>query len=772
MKEVIKFTIIIPAYNVEKFIIRTLESVFNQTYKNFEVLVIDDCSCDNTLAKLAIIKDKRLKIIKNQFNLGPGIARNIGIEKATGNWILFLDADDELEPFALDSLYDFILKNKVKENELIAYNWKYKNQKSVKFEGRYDFNSLKKSKLELIKDFILLGMDGSVIYTLFPKKFLQENIIKFEKGFHEDIYFIFKSYVKSKKIYILDKRIYKKFNRENSIINSISKAHIDGYINAFLDIYKLLNEENLFEYLRDYFILGLINIMAVEIQNIWKNSDENSLKMKLYKYLYKKFKQIEYIINFSLIEEVERLNKNTKYFMIVRFFLNHIFNENLVLEMDLFLKNISKKSWSCYDLHNSLFLSYYEIRTCCKRFFDNGVMKGDVVLINTDKQEVTLDNILQSKQDLYFRINKGEAYECQNCPFLEFKEWGYIDKLNIEHLSLEYHSLCNMKCIYCSEHYYGGKKANYDVKKLLNELIINKALKNVKTIVWGGGEPTLVKDFEYLLNFIVQKIPQVKVRIITNATKYIPLICDLLKNDKIMITTSIDAGTEDTFFKIRKSKLFLKVFSNLKKYNKCDAKNNITIKYIILEKNKDLKNIENFVKLIKKFDLINCNFQISYNFKKQKVDIDSVVSMVVLYGLLANSGVNVVFLDDLIRQRLKINEASYQIIHNKLKEIGYDKFLFDPNKNKEIVIWGAGEQTKSLINNSYLLKKVKISYIVDDFVSKEGIEFLGYPVYSSEKLKKDTYPIIVSASQSTPLIIKKFKTLGISENRLVNGLIL
>ncbi|WP_172413503.1 glycosyltransferase [Lebetimonas natsushimae] len=766
-----KFSIIIPTYNSEKTIARSIISVLNQTYNNLEIIIVDDCSIDNTLNIVKNIKDYRIKIYKTNINSGPGIARNIGIEKSEGDWILFLDSDDELENFAISELHNFIKENNLKNNDIIAYNWKFINKNIQKFEGRYDFNSLKKEKIELIKDFISLGMDGSVIYTLFPTYLLKYNNIKFENGYHEDIYFIFQAYVKAQKIHILDKKIYKKFNRSNSIINTISKKHIDDYFKSFIKIYEFLKKEKIFsQNIKKHYIIGIINIIAVEILNIYRNCVKETEQIKLYKYLYEKILQVESLLSINLKKKIQTIHKNTKYFMIVNYFLNNI--DKQITKINKFLKDISKKSWSCYDLHNSLFLSYNEIRTCCKRFFDNGKMKGDIVLLNANKENITPENILKAKQNLYYKINRDEAEECKNCPFLEFKEWGYIDKLNVEHLSLEYHSICNMKCIYCSEIYYGGEKPKYNVKQLIQGLYENNSLKKIKSIVWGGGEPTLDKNFLEILNFIIKKFPKIKPIIITNATKYVPEICNFLKENKIRITTSIDAGIEKTFFYIRNSKSFYKIFNNLQKYSKCDNDGNITIKYIILDENKDLNNIKNFVNLINKYNLIKNNFQISFNFKKEIVDIDSIVAIIILYTLLKQHGANIVFLDDLLRQRLKIDDNKYNELIKKLKNYGYDEFLFNPNLYKKVIIWGAGVQTKQLLTNSYLIKKTEIAYIVDDTSSKIGKNFFGYPVYSSNKLVDDNYPIIISASQNTPLIIKKFNKLGINKNRLIEKVII
>lgn len=89
-----KVSVIIPLYNEEKYIKECIESVVNQTYKNLEIIIVDDCSTDNSLKVVKKIKDDRIKIIKLKENKGVANARNVGVEKATGDYICFLDSDD------------------------------------------------------------------------------------------------------------------------------------------------------------------------------------------------------------------------------------------------------------------------------------------------------------------------------------------------------------------------------------------------------------------------------------------------------------------------------------------------------------------------------------------------------------------------------------------------------------------------------------------------------------------------------------------------------
>lgn len=108
-----KVSIIIPCYNSEKFIQKTIHSVINQKYTNWECIIINDGSQDNTefIAKKAIQDDSRLSII-SQKNSGLSVSRNIGINNANGDFIYFLDADDLLNENSIQNLVNLASNQK------------------------------------------------------------------------------------------------------------------------------------------------------------------------------------------------------------------------------------------------------------------------------------------------------------------------------------------------------------------------------------------------------------------------------------------------------------------------------------------------------------------------------------------------------------------------------------------------------------------------------------------------------------------------------------
>lgn len=101
------FSVVIPLYNKEEFILRAVESVLSQKFINFEIIIIDDGSTDNSLTAIEDILDPRVRIIQ-QANRGVGSTRNTGIEEAKNNWVAFLDADDAWSKNHLNELHKII----------------------------------------------------------------------------------------------------------------------------------------------------------------------------------------------------------------------------------------------------------------------------------------------------------------------------------------------------------------------------------------------------------------------------------------------------------------------------------------------------------------------------------------------------------------------------------------------------------------------------------------------------------------------------------------
>ncbi len=104
-------SIIMPSWNTGKFIADSIESVINQTYPNWELLIVDDCSTDNTDEIVSLFHDNRIKYFKNKRNSGAALTRNKAMRKAQGEWIAFLDSDDLWDSKKLEYQIKYMKRN-------------------------------------------------------------------------------------------------------------------------------------------------------------------------------------------------------------------------------------------------------------------------------------------------------------------------------------------------------------------------------------------------------------------------------------------------------------------------------------------------------------------------------------------------------------------------------------------------------------------------------------------------------------------------------------
>lgn len=104
-------SIIMPNYNSEKYVQATVQSVLDQTYQNWELLFVDDCSTDGSLDLVRAFRDDRIKILQNETNSGAAVSRNYALRMAKGKWIAFLDSDDLWIPEKLEKQIAFMIEN-------------------------------------------------------------------------------------------------------------------------------------------------------------------------------------------------------------------------------------------------------------------------------------------------------------------------------------------------------------------------------------------------------------------------------------------------------------------------------------------------------------------------------------------------------------------------------------------------------------------------------------------------------------------------------------
>lgn len=281
-------SIIVPVFNVEKYIEKCLNSIINQTYKKLEIICINDGSTDNSRIILDKFKsiDSRIIII-NQKNQGLSVARNIGIKEAQGDLITFVDSDDWLENTAIEQTYRKFINPDI---DILCFGAKAKYDALPQKEE--DCIKYKNPSIKASKGIWLLSISITAWAKIYRTKFLKANHLTFPEGlYYEDNFFYWQCISCANKIATIKDILYNYRIRENSIMASSNrKGKALDYIYGLDFIYKrwksngyLLDNVSLFKWLaEDYARLGH-QYLKEKDSNKYKNEliiRENEWKLK------------------------------------------------------------------------------------------------------------------------------------------------------------------------------------------------------------------------------------------------------------------------------------------------------------------------------------------------------------------------------------------------------------------------------------------------------------------------------------------------------------
>lgn len=208
-------SIIVPVYNVEEYLCTCVSSLIQQTYKNIEIILVDDGSPDNcpTLCDEFALQDNRIKVIHKE-NGGLSSARNVGLKAAEGEYVLFVDSDDVL---ATNACHDFsvfidedaavdILIGLLVNSDGTLYSRKSNAKKGKAYGGEEYYNKFNNSIIPC------------AVASLYRRNFLIENNLTFLEGrYHEDSDFTPRAYIAAKSIIYTENEFYIRFVREDSI---------------------------------------------------------------------------------------------------------------------------------------------------------------------------------------------------------------------------------------------------------------------------------------------------------------------------------------------------------------------------------------------------------------------------------------------------------------------------------------------------------------------------------------------------------------------------
>ncbi|MGL5989235.1 glycosyltransferase family 2 protein [Cetobacterium sp.] len=339
-KNKIKVSVIIPVYNVEKYLVRCIESILSQKYKNLEIILVDDGSsdkcgdiCDNYSKK-----DNRIKVY-HKTNGGLSDARNYGMKYITGEYTLFLDSDDWILDECIETLLKVALENK---NDVVQCGFYYSYEKYLIYDNRYYKEADKNINLknsELMKELVI----NERIKNFAWGKLYKTNLIKnvpFKKGvLFEDVFWAHEVMRNVKKYTILHKPLWHYTQREDSIVGTYSIRN--------LDIIKGLNERYVFIQ-KNYpelknELLKLIFKTSILHYNILKKLDKEkvSIYMKnIENEILHSYKEIYFSLNDNWLKAQLIIFKVYPKLNMLPLILNKILKKIGILKKDPYLKRI------------------------------------------------------------------------------------------------------------------------------------------------------------------------------------------------------------------------------------------------------------------------------------------------------------------------------------------------------------------------------------------------------------------------------------------------
>ena len=268
-----KFSIIIPVYNVENYIKKCLDSVFSQSFKDYEVIVVNDGTKDNSME---IVKDYKVKVI-NQKNQGLSAARNTGVKEAKGDYLLFLDSDDYYEKDLLKEI-----NNSLKNNpDVVRFQIQdVKEDKVIKEYHEKEFNNL--NGVEAFNELVKYHYVENAWCYAIKRKYYEKEKYSFSVGkIHEDFGLLPLVIIKSKIVNSIPYIGYNYVQREASIMSLKSYEKTKKKVEDFYSHYKyLISEIDKTDIDSKIFKSFISNSMILKMCDL-KGKDYKEMKKKL-----------------------------------------------------------------------------------------------------------------------------------------------------------------------------------------------------------------------------------------------------------------------------------------------------------------------------------------------------------------------------------------------------------------------------------------------------------------------------------------------------------
>ncbi len=263
-----KVSLIMPVYNVEKYIENTLNSIIQQTLKDIEVIIVDDGSSDQSISIVEnfIKRYDHFKFIKQE-NKGPSAARNIGLKEAKGEYIAFIDSDDYMYPTHLENLYNLAKKT---HSDIACCNYtKYFPNTHFSFCIPFTFHTHVVKTEKCLKRLILdITFHHYVWNKIFKRTLFTQNNIEFPDMYFEDIATLPRLFYYANQIVLYPKILYDYTQRKGSILRTMDVSKINDYTKSLGIISNFIHKKDDYnKYRRVLKIFGfrvsLVNVYSI-----------------------------------------------------------------------------------------------------------------------------------------------------------------------------------------------------------------------------------------------------------------------------------------------------------------------------------------------------------------------------------------------------------------------------------------------------------------------------------------------------------------------------
>lgn len=281
-------SIIVPCYNVEKYVEACVSSVILQDYENWECILINDGSKDNTLDLLKSFeyKDKNRIRVFTQENLGLSATRNKGIENAKGEFLFFLDSDDLLSNDAISTLVSSFQNNDIITGVITASTF----SNGTIFKGSQLFHpkegtiTFENSRFEVLRRTMETGFTPVAQNRLYRKDFIDKNSIRFKSGIlHEDELWFFETMLLAKNVKFINSETYfYRIDNEDSITKNVGDRNLESYIQVMEEIIKKYSQHEQFRIISTWYAVYMKKIfLDFAIRNRSKLSDQIISRLEL-----------------------------------------------------------------------------------------------------------------------------------------------------------------------------------------------------------------------------------------------------------------------------------------------------------------------------------------------------------------------------------------------------------------------------------------------------------------------------------------------------------